>query len=134
MRFSLYYSSPLHVGVSGVSLNDRRLYTLVVVCSFSGFNQVLYCANCGSTNKRWDFFFSTVNLHARLMKSRTNRECPFVSSFATHFRGNNKTSSVLLGNVRRLSKHAWAAQFRRLQWQHIYTFRQILIYGHAICL
>ena len=66
----------MYTGVSGVSFNDRRLYILVVVCLSSGYNQVLYCANCRSTNNRWDFFFSTVNLHARLMKFHTNLECP----------------------------------------------------------
>ena len=31
----------------------------------------------GSSNKECDFFYSTVNLHARLMKSRSTLACLF---------------------------------------------------------
>ena len=37
----------------------------------------------GSSNKEWDFFYSAVNLHARLMKYHTYLVYPFGSSRAT---------------------------------------------------
>ena len=39
----------------------------------------------GSSNKEYDFFYSTVNFHARLMKSRPKLACLFWLSTCTIF-------------------------------------------------
>ena len=61
---------------------------------------------------------SIVNLHARLMKSRTKlarlygcSHVPFSMCYIV--------PTFVLGNIRRLRKHAWTAQYKWSLWQHI---------------
>ena len=72
----------------------------------------------GSSNKEWDFFYSTVNLHARLMKSLQSYHV-FLANHMNHIRRVTKFQFLLLGNIRKLGKHPWPAQYRWSPWQHV---------------
>ena len=91
-----------------------------------------------SSNKERDFFSSTLNLHARLMKSRTYLACLFLATHMYDFRHVTHFHLLLLGSIRRLGEHALTAKYRWLQLIRLgYTvhfFLLILIYAHEICL
>ena len=81
-----------------------------------------YDVYVGHPIKNETFCFSTLNLHARLTKSRVYLSCLLCYTHVP-FRHVSQFHLLLLGNIRRQSKHAWTAEYRWLPWH------QIKIYG-----